>query len=71
MGAFIMIVGGLLTLFFVFLGFVRNEWVFRQRGKWIDLDVYHFHKHAPSYNSMVLRFWIWDMKKFGCDKELK
>lgn len=47
---------------------IRNNWVFNQRVAFFnnalrnkDMEAY---KRLPSYNVMVLKFWVWDVQKF-------
>lgn len=56
---------GLLLAGILFL--IRNNWVLKNRLRWIDHHVYHFDKNSCSYERMLWTFWIWDMKKFGFD----
>jgi hypothetical protein len=65
--AYLIIALASFMLFVCFIGIIRNTWVYRQRGKWIDHDVYDFSYHAPSYESMLFRFWIWNLADFGFD----
>jgi hypothetical protein len=39
----------------------RNEWVARKCLEAINEDYYD---SLPSYNTMILKFWIWDIRKF-------
>lgn len=50
------------AVFAVFLLF-RNQWVYRQRTHllWDDWPLY---QRLPSYNSMMWRFWVWDVRRF-------
>lgn len=41
----------------------RVEWVYRVRVKMIDED-FERYKRLPSYLSMTLQVWIWDVNKF-------
>lgn len=41
----------------------RNEWVYRVRVKMID-DDFERYKRLPSYLSMFLQIWVWDVNKF-------
>ena len=61
MSAYFVIIG---CLSFSVLLVIRNEWVYRQRCRWIKCDVYQFEKFAPSYDFMICHFWVWDAKKF-------
>jgi hypothetical protein len=49
---------------------IRNHWVYKNRIKWIEQDVFEFQKRAISYSAMLFQFWIWDMKKFGFVKKI-
>lgn len=42
---------------------IRNDWVYRNRIRLLykDWDAYD---RLPSYDSMWLRFWVWDINKF-------
>lgn len=51
----------LISIFALF----RITWVCRRRIEWMDQSFSHFDAHAPSFDSMVLRFWVWDARKFG------
>lgn len=51
-------------LIFTFL-LIRNEWVWAQRRKAIDSGEWD---RLPDWNVMLLKFWIWDVKKFLKDK---
>jgi hypothetical protein len=54
----------------------RNEWVYRVRAKITHEDHLNYftsldngsvkfnQRYLPSYNSMLFRFWIWDIEKF-------
>lgn len=41
----------------------RNLWVLRERLNLIYSN-YQLYKRLPSYNVMMGKFWIWDVKKF-------
>lgn len=47
---------------FVYM-FIRNQWVFSVRIKLIDED-HSTYKKLESYDTMMIRFWIWNVKKF-------
>jgi hypothetical protein len=64
MGALLVLTGlsfGLAVASVVML--VRNNWVYRERVRllWSDPAAY---ERLPSYNRMILRFWVWDVAKF-------
>lgn len=42
---------------------VRNDWVYRERGKLLDADFPRY-RQLPSYNCTMNKFWIWDIDKF-------
>ncbi|KLP40834.1 hypothetical protein ACEV60_20090 [Enterobacter ludwigii] len=46
------------------LGLVRVFWVQKSRMRVIDQWGHEGYERLPSYNHMVLNFWIWDVKKF-------
>jgi hypothetical protein len=57
-----------ISLAFSFLSIailVRNEWVFERR---VELnrfeDGVHVIRQYADYNTMLLRFWVWDIEKF-------
>ena len=41
----------------------RNRWVLRSRINLLYTD-YEKYLMLPSYDEMVLKFWIWDIDKF-------
>lgn len=41
--------------------FIRNHWVFRNRVRLIGTPDYH---RLPSYDYMMSRWWVWNIKKF-------
>ena len=50
------------------LMFYRNNWVYRERSKILDLKpisigLEEYHK-LPSYDYILFHFWIWDIEKF-------
>lgn len=51
-----------IMLFCVFM-IVRNIWVCEERVNLIDSDFISY-KRLPSYDVMLGKFWIWDVKKF-------
>lgn len=71
----ILSVSGLVVAFCAFM-LVRNEWVYRQRGKFIDevfdLPAMHWWEIGRpglddvcvSYDAMMRRFWVWDREAF-------
>lgn len=59
-----------ILLAFAILMLVRNAWVYHVRGKILfepgktmgeQLERYD---RLPSYDTMMRRFWIWDVRKF-------
>lgn len=42
---------------------IRNNWVFDQSIKLLDQD-YAKYKQLPNYNTMICKFWIWNIDKF-------
>lgn len=42
---------------------IRNNWVFKTRKNMID-DDFQKYKTLVDYNTMLFRFWIWDVEKF-------
>lgn len=54
----------LMTIFcLTLLALVRNEWTYRKRV-WMIYNDYDNYFKLPSYYSMVLTFWVWDIRKF-------
>jgi len=47
----------------IFFFFIRNDWVHRKRTQLIHENFDEYKKLEP-YNTMVFRFWVWDIKKF-------
>lgn len=41
----------------------RNEWVYNCRTFLLHSN-YDTYKKLPSYDKMVLKFWVWDVNKF-------
>lgn len=41
----------------------RNNWVYNQRMRLIHED-WDSYQRLPSYDDMMKKFWIWDVKKF-------
>lgn len=41
----------------------RNEWVYRVRSKMIDED-WATYQRLPTYDAMMSRFWVWDVRAF-------
>lgn len=41
--------------------FIRNEWVYRERRKLADTPEFD---RLPTYNEMLRRWWVWDIRKF-------
>lgn len=50
-------------LFFFIILFFRNEWVYMKRIDMSNTNYYLYNK-LPSYYTMLLKFWIWDVNKF-------
>ena len=48
---------------FCFYMLLRNNWVRDQRVKMIYRDMASF-RNGPSYERMLWKFWVWDVKKF-------
>ncbi len=48
-----------LSIFIMLL--IRNEWVFRERRKLSRSPDY---ERLPSYETMLRRWWVWDINKF-------
>jgi len=57
-----LILYAIVMLVSVFL-FIRNEWVLKERISVIENN-YQLYEKLPSYDYMVLHFWIWDIEKF-------
>lgn len=57
----IAIASGAFGLAFCVMMLLRNEWVFRKRCSLRGTPDYD---RLPSYNEMVRRWWVWDIKKF-------
>ena len=51
------------TIFMLF----RNKWVFNQRIATLNTDMKEYGKLAE-YNTMLFKFWIWDIEKFKENK---
>ncbi len=54
-----MVAVGVSCIFMLF----RNHWVYKQRISLLSKD-YHLYKRLPSYNHMMLTFWIWNVKRY-------
>jgi len=50
-------------LLFILVWLIRNNWVYTQRIKLISTD-FNKYKSLPSYHTMLLKFWIWNIEKF-------
>lgn len=48
---------------FMILGLIRNAWVFKKRMKALRYMGSSSLDSLPSYNTMMLKFWIWDINK--------
>ena len=47
----------------VIFGLIRNRWVYKKRIKVLHHMGLKTHDLLPSYNTMMLKFWIWDINK--------
>lgn len=50
------------------LTMIRNNWVFSERMRILNqmpvaLGLHDYHR-LPSYETMMMKFWIWDVNKF-------
>ena len=45
------------------LMWVRNAWVCKNRMMLLDLDI-ELNYTVASYNTMMLKFWKWDIREF-------
>lgn len=54
----------LVSLLVMFFGLYRNHWVFKKRKEAFDIMGYSIYDAIPSYNTMMLKFWVWDFSKF-------
>jgi hypothetical protein len=46
-----------------FLMMIRNLWVYKIRMRLIDED-FELYRSLPSYDAMLIKFWIWDVNHF-------
>lgn len=46
------------------VGFIRNLWVFNQRIYVLKKYGHYRWEKLPSYKIMMLKLWIWDIRKF-------
>ena len=53
----------LVVYFVIFMGY-RNYWVCRERNRVVMEEGLEEYYKLPSYNTMVFKFWIWDVEKF-------
>jgi len=51
------------TQAFLIMMLFRNGWVHSTRNKILKSGLREFYK-LPSYNTMMLKFWIWNVDKF-------
>ena len=42
----------------------RNDWVCSERKRVVMEEGLEEYYKLPSYNTMVFKFWIWDVEKF-------
>lgn len=54
----------IVIIIFIVLGLIRNAWVFKKRMKALHYMGSAYLDLLPSYNTMMLKFWIWDINKF-------
>jgi len=59
--ALILMVAMIVGLACCVMMFLRNQWVYRNRMKLILTPDY---ERLPTYNEMMRRWWVWDIKKF-------
>jgi len=59
---------GIISVFILILAIFRNDWVYSERTKLIysDFDKY---KKLEDYNTILFRFWVWNIEKFIKDGE--
>lgn len=50
--------------FFSVFMLARNEWVFRVYRRVLRERGHEVYCRLPSYGSMLLRVWVWDVNKF-------
>lgn len=53
-----------LILLFITLMVKRINWVLNARIKVLNELGYMVYRHLPPFNTMLHRFWIWDINKF-------
>lgn len=58
--AFLIAPAGIVLVIF---GMIRNEWVERKRVELIHCD-YSAYLKLVSYDTMMWKFWVWDVYKF-------
>lgn len=58
---------GILLIFLIILSLFRNDWVLNERTKLLNLD-FNKYKKLEDYNTMFLKFWIWNIEKFIKDE---
>lgn len=51
-------------ILFVVFGLFRNNWVYKQRIQALTKYGVAVYDVLPSYRTMVLKFWVWDINKF-------
>lgn len=54
----------LLSVAVMFFGIFRVHWVFKKRMKVLRCMGLITLNTMPSYNTMMLKFWVWDINKF-------
>ncbi|THD47015.1 hypothetical protein ERD95_15430 [Enterobacteriaceae bacterium ML5] len=54
----------LLALALQTLGLIRVRWVYRQRMRVLRTYPLSLYQNMPSFNAMVLTFWVWNVKKY-------
>lgn len=54
----------LLSIAVMFFGIFRVRWVFEKRMKVLRCMGLTTINKMPSFNTMMLKFWVWDINKF-------
>lgn len=65
---YFIVLSGIISVLVLILALFRNDWVYSERTKLIYLD-FDKYKKLEDYNTMLFRFWIWNIEKFIKDSE--
>lgn len=57
---FVPVFAAMLSCYFLLL---RNDWIYKELVNLIDSDFISY-KRLPSYDVMLWKIWVWDIKKF-------